>query len=59
MTTVDEYRRFAEECLKWATEADTEEFRQSFLSMARDWTLAAMRLEGTNQSDFSAPIDRQ
>ena len=45
-TTPKEYREFAAECLRWATEA-AEDDRQAFLDMARDWTLAAMRLEGT------------
>jgi hypothetical protein len=46
-TTAQQYREFAAECLRWATEVQTEEDRQSFLDMARDWTLAAMRLEGS------------
>jgi hypothetical protein len=46
MTTAQEYRKFADECLRWATEAETEEFKDAFIQMARDWTLAAMRLEG-------------
>jgi hypothetical protein len=46
MTTATEYRQFATECLRWATETDTEEMRDAFLKMARDWSLAAMRLEG-------------
>ena len=46
MTTAQEYRKFAEECLRWAAEADTEEDRNSFLELARDWTLAALRVEG-------------
>jgi len=46
MATAQDYRKFAEECLRWATEAETEEFKDAFLQMARDWTLAAMRLEG-------------
>jgi hypothetical protein len=46
-TTATEYRDFAAECLRWATEVDSEDDRKSFLDMARDWTLAAMRLEGT------------
>jgi hypothetical protein len=46
-TTAKEYREFAAECLRWATEVDSEEDRKSFLDMARDWTLAAMRIEGT------------
>jgi hypothetical protein len=45
-TTAKEYRKFADECLRWATEV-AEDDRQAFLDMARDWTLAAMRLEGT------------
>jgi len=45
MATAQEYRKFAEECLRWADEADTEEFKDAFIQMARDWTLAAMRLE--------------
>lgn len=51
MTTAQEYRKFADECLRWATEAETEEFKDAFIQMARDWTLAAMRLDGV-----SAPL---
>jgi hypothetical protein len=46
MTTAQEYRKFADECLRWADEAATEEFRNAFIQMARDWTLAALRLDG-------------
>ena len=46
MTTASEFREYAKECLAWADEAETDSQRQSFLDMARDWTLAAMRLEG-------------
>jgi hypothetical protein len=46
MTTAKEYREFAKECLKWADEAEADNDRNSFLEMARDWTLAAIRLEG-------------
>jgi len=46
MTTAQEYRNFADECLRWADEAETEEFRNAFMQMARDWTLAALRLDG-------------
>jgi hypothetical protein len=45
-TTAREFREFAAECLRWATEVE-EKDRQAFLDMARVWTLAAMRLEGT------------
>ena len=50
-TTAKEYREFAAECLRWATEVDSEEDRKSFLDMARDWTLAALRLEGVLTPD--------
>jgi hypothetical protein len=62
MTTADEYRQYANECLRFADAAETDDQRQSFLDMARDWTLAALRLEGTlhpARSDFAAPPDQQ
>jgi hypothetical protein len=46
MAAVSEYRHFANECLRWATEAETEDDRKAFLELARDWTLAALQLEG-------------
>ena len=46
MTTAQEYREFATECLRSATEVEARDCQQAFLDMARDWTLAAMRLEG-------------
>jgi hypothetical protein len=46
MTTAKEDREFATECHRWATEVEAKDDRQAFLDMARDWTLAAMRLEG-------------
>lgn len=51
MTTAKEYREFAIECLRWATEVESEEDKQAFLDMARDWMLAAMRLEGVLTPD--------
>jgi hypothetical protein len=46
MTTANEYRQFAKECLRLADEAKTAELRQAFLDMARDWTVVAFRAEG-------------
>jgi hypothetical protein len=51
MATVSEYRQFATECLRWATKTETEDMRKAFLDMARDWTLAALRLEGVLAPD--------
>ncbi len=46
MTTASEFREYARECLEWADAAETEEQRESYLDMAKHWTLAAFRLEG-------------
>jgi hypothetical protein len=46
MATAEEYKQFAKECLRWATEAETDDDRNALLEMARDWTLAALRLDG-------------
>jgi len=46
MSTVDEYHKYARDCLRWAATAQTEEQRQRLLSLARDWTQAALGLEG-------------
>jgi hypothetical protein len=46
MTTSSEFREYARECLQWADQAETEDQRESFLDMAKHWTLAAFRLEG-------------
>ena len=38
MKTAEEYRQYAEECIRWAGKAKTEEERKSFLDMAFAWT---------------------
>jgi hypothetical protein len=50
MTSPDEFRQYAEECLRWARETDDDDLREQFLEMANAWTLAAAQLDG------SAPI---
>jgi hypothetical protein len=47
MATSDRFRGFADECLTWARTARTDQQREAFLEMARAWTLAAARQEGT------------
>jgi hypothetical protein len=51
MSTVDEYNKYARDCLRWAARAQTEEQRQRLLSLARDWTQAALGLEGSAGSE--------
>jgi hypothetical protein len=46
VTAVDEYNKYARDCLRWAARARTEEQRKQFVSLARDWTHAASEIEG-------------
>jgi hypothetical protein len=43
---IEECLQFAEECLRWADQAETEEQRKTYLALARTWTIAALRLQG-------------
>jgi hypothetical protein len=43
--TYRHYQEYAEECLRWADEADTDEHRELFLNMAKAWKWAALRME--------------
>jgi hypothetical protein len=46
MTTANDYQRFADECLAWAREAETDAKRKAFLDMAKAWMLAAAKVNG-------------
>ena len=46
MKTAAEYRAMAEECFKWAREAQADEVRESLLQLARVWLDAACKLDG-------------
>jgi hypothetical protein len=46
MKTAAEYRAMAEECLKWAREAQTSEVRASYSQLAQVWLGAASKLDG-------------
>jgi hypothetical protein len=43
---IEECLQFADECLRWADQADTEERRTALLATARTWQLVAQRLQG-------------
>ena len=45
MSSAEEYREFAEECLGWARTARSERERRIFLPMAEAWLEAAARSE--------------
>ena len=53
MVTAKEYRELAVEFYRWADEAETEEVRDTYLRLARGWTLAAL---GINASTCGHPI---
>ena len=40
--SVDDYRSYAQECLRWADESDNEEHRQAFFEMAKVRTQLAL-----------------
>jgi hypothetical protein len=42
MVTAKEYRELAVEFYRWADEAEAEEIRDTYLRLAREWTLAAL-----------------
>jgi hypothetical protein len=46
MPTADEYLKYADECMAWARQADTEAKRKPFLDMARSWRQAAAKMKG-------------
>jgi hypothetical protein len=53
----DEFREFAQECLRWAGETKSERHRQVLLEMARTWIQAALEVEGSLKlSPDAAPL---
>jgi hypothetical protein len=46
MTTAQEYRQYAEECLRWARTAKSDAERTQFLEMANVWVQAASMKDG-------------
>ena len=48
MSLSQDDHEFAEECLRWAGQAHTEQQRQSLLEMAKTWSLAALKAEQTD-----------
>jgi hypothetical protein len=46
MKTAAEYRAMAEECFKWAREAQDGAVRKGYLGLAQVWLKAASQLDG-------------
>jgi hypothetical protein len=47
MSKADEYRRYADEALRWATKVATQKKKTQFLDIARVWTEAAIEVESS------------
>ena len=54
MKTAAEYRAMAEECFKWAREAQAEEVRVSLRLLAQVWLDAASKLDGLPAARLAA-----
>jgi hypothetical protein len=57
--TAAEYRAMAEECIKWAGEAYTDEVRESYLQLAQIWLDTAARINGLSEIVISAATEEQ
>jgi hypothetical protein len=45
MSSADEFRKYADECLAWAKQAVTDYEREIYLTMAQDWLHATTLAE--------------
>jgi hypothetical protein len=58
MPTMDECRRKAEECLRWADEAANDQQRETLLEIARLWTQMELSSAEPNGADGAAQVSR-
>ena len=58
MPTIDECRRKAEECLRWADEAANDAQRETLLEIARLWTQMELSSAEPNRVDGAAQVSR-
>jgi hypothetical protein len=60
MSTAEQYRAFARECITWASNAKDVAHREILLDMATHWVHAAARLDHQNsQNDTLDSLVRQ
>jgi hypothetical protein len=45
MTTADEYRQFANDCIRWARIATSDDQREQFLELAKKWMSEAESID--------------
>ena len=55
VSKADEFRRYAEEALRWAEQSKTEKEQIALIELARTWTQAAVQIESSLAS--SIPIE--
>jgi hypothetical protein len=55
MKTASEYRATAEECFRWAREANREEVRDSYIQLAQVWLNAASLIDGAPPTRMAPP----
>jgi hypothetical protein len=58
MKTASEYRAIAEECFRWAreaNEANREEVRESYIQLAQVWLNAASLIDGAPPTRIAPP----
>jgi hypothetical protein len=55
MKTAAEYRAMAEECFKWASEAQMKETRVSLRQLAQVWLDNASKLDGLPPTPTATP----
>jgi hypothetical protein len=60
MTTLSNYRQYGKECIRWATEAKTDNERDTLVEMARAWRrVALVESDVMRQSLFDAFNERK
>lgn len=62
MRNVDNYRHYAQECIRWAAESKDQEERDTFLEMAKAWTrVGLVERDVMKQSlrEGAPPIERR
>ena len=56
MKTAAEYRAMADECFKWAREAQTDEVRLCYVNLAKTWLQAASWIESVSDRHSRSPL---
>jgi hypothetical protein len=53
MTKADEFRQYAEEALRGASETESDKHKEQLIKLARLWTQAASKAEQASSSPIS------